>query len=128
MVAAAALTACTMRYPTSTATPVPITDYRMVAGQWQGLLTGIPTRSADDSDAVRLTISDDGTYDFGVYRMIGAFEGKGRFGLRDGKLVTQHQPRPATFALYDHDGRRWLKGEGVVGDGLPVSVELKRTQ
>ena len=59
----------------------------------------------------------------GAYRTIGPFEGKGRFSLRDGKLATQHEPRPTAFALYERDGRRQPKG--VLRNGMPVSVELE---
>lgn len=125
IIVATALAACTATTTAPPATMVPITDYRMVAGQWEGLVSGLATRRADVSDAVRVTIAEDGTYDFGIYREIGAFEGKGRFSLRDGKLVTQQEPRPTILTLYEQDGRRRLKGEGVSRNGLPVSVDLK---
>ncbi len=128
LLVAAAFTACTANpaaTPTTPATIVPITSYGMVAGQWQGLVSGISTRRADESDSVQVTIGGDGGYKFATYRTIGAFEGSGTFALRDGKLVTEHEGRPTTLTFYERDGRRWLKGDGVMRNGVPITVDLR---
>jgi hypothetical protein len=64
--------------------PASVTDFKSVAGKWQGLLVRNP-RTRDD-DWVTLMIGDAGTYEFASYRMIGVFAGKGKLGLADGKL------------------------------------------
>src|SRR5262245_48214366 len=117
------LAACASTSST-TPVPIPITDYKMVAGRWQGTVSGL-AGPRDEGDAVQLTIGEDGSYDFGVYRTIGAFTGKGKFELRDGKLTAQGERGRATYALYERDGRRYLRGDGVLGSGTPVTAEFR---
>jgi hypothetical protein len=77
-----------------------------------------------DEDWVDLTIAQDGAYDFGIARNIGMFGGRGRFTLDDGKLVMAGERGRATSALYEGEGRRMLRANGVLTDGAPVSAEL----
>ena len=77
------LAACAGRGPTDALTPVPITDFKMVAGNWEGPVSGI---SAQHDDWVELTITPDGKYDFGVYRTIGVFGGTGTLKLSGGTV------------------------------------------
>jgi len=119
-VIATVLTACAgMR--TSGMTAVPITDFKMVAGKWGGLVTGI---SAQHDDWVDVTISPDGKYDFGIYRTIGAFDGKGTFTLSDGTLKSRGARGNATYTLYQGGNRRQLQVEGVLDDGRKVNARL----
>ena len=106
---------------TSGMTVVPITDFKMVAGKWGGLVTGI---SAQHDDWVDVTITPDGKYDFGIYRTIGAFDGKGTFTLIDGTLKSQGARGSATYTLYQGGSRRLLKVQGVLDDGRQVNANL----
>jgi len=121
---ALALSACASAPSSPPVSPVAITDYKMVAGRWQGEVTGLASKR-DEGDSVQLTIGEDGTYDFGVYRTIGVFSGKGKFVIQDGKLVGQGERGRATFALYEGGGQRFLRSEGAVAAGQPVSAELR---
>jgi hypothetical protein len=96
----------------------------MVAGKWLGTVSGL-AGPRDEADAVQVTIGEDGTYDFGVYRTIGVFGGKGQFTLQDGKLTAKGERGDTTFALYERAGRRYLRGDGRLQNGTPVSVELR---
>jgi len=102
-------------------TVVPITDFKMVAGKWGGLVTGI---SARQDDWVDVTITPDGKYDFGIYRTIGAFAGKGTFTLSDGTLKSRGARGSATYTLYQGGDRRLLQVEGVLDDGRKVTAKL----
>jgi hypothetical protein len=64
--------------------PTAATDFKSVAGKWEGLLIRSP-RTPDD-DSVTLVIGDTGTYEFMSYRTICEFAGRGKFALIDGKL------------------------------------------
>lgn len=120
---ALALGACASSPPEPTAIPVPITDFKMVAGRWQGSVSGL-AGPRNEGDSVQVTIGEDGTYDFGIYRTIGVFGGKGQFTLQDGKLMAQGERGRVTYELYERGGRRYLKGIGVAG-GNPVTTELR---
>ena len=121
---ALAMSACASTPASPPASPVAITDYKMVAGRWQGEVTGLASRR-QEGDSVQLTIGEDGTYEFGVFRNIGVFSGKGKFVIQDGKLVGQGERGGATFTLYEGGGRRFLRSEGAVAAGQPVSAELQ---
>ena len=103
--------------------PVAITDFRAVAGRWAGPVRGLASRRSDE-DWVELTIAQDGAYEFGIARNIGMFAGRGRFTLDDGKLVMVGERGRATYALYEGEGRRMLRANGVLTNGAPVSAEL----
>lgn len=125
---AVAMGACTTAPSTSSAvSPVAITDFKMVAGRWQGLVTGLASRR-DEGDTVQLTIGNDGTYDFGVYRTIGALTGKGTFTLQDGKLRMQGERGQAVYTLYEGNGRQYLRSEGELSSGMPLSAEFRRVR
>jgi hypothetical protein len=102
-------------------TAVPITDFAMVAGKWGGLVTGITPRQEDWVDVI---IMPDGTYDFGIYRTIGVFGGKGTFTLKDGKLQARGQRGSATYTLYQGGDRRVLRVQGALADGRAISARL----
>jgi len=123
LLAALAITlgACASTSPSDPMTVVPITDYKMVAGKWGGLVTGI---SAQHDDWVDVTINPDGNYDFGIYRTVGVFTGKGTFTLSDGKLVARGDRGSTTYTLYQGGTRRVLQAQGALYDGRQVSAKL----
>jgi hypothetical protein len=102
-------------------TAVPITDFAMVAGKWGGLVTGITPPQQDWVDVI---IMPDGKYDFGIYRTIGVFGGKGTFTLKDGKLQARGQRGSATYTLYQGGDRRVLRVQGTLVDGRAISARL----
>ncbi len=105
----------------STSQPVPITDFKMVAGKWGGLLEGI---SARQEDYVDLTITPDGKYDFGMYRTMGTFSGSGTLTLAGGKMEGRGERGSATFTLYQSDTKRVLQVQGTLSDGRQLSAKL----
>ena len=102
-------------------TAVPITDFKMVAGKWGGLVTGL---SPQHDDWVDVTIAPDGKYDFGIYRTIGVFGGKGTFTLSDDKLQSRGERGSATYTLYQSGDKRMLQVQGALFDGRQVSAKL----
>src|SRR5262245_14954939 len=102
-------------------TPTPITDFKQVAGNWQGPVTGISQRS---DDWVEVTITPDGKYDFGIYRTIGVFGGTGTFTLKDGKLELRGERGTATFTLYQGGSSRAMQVVGVLSDNRQITAKL----
>jgi hypothetical protein len=109
--------------PASALSPVPIKDFRSVAGRWAGPVSGLASSRRTDEDWVELTVADDGAYDFGIARTIGVFAGKGRFTLDEGKLLMVGERGRATYILYEGGGRRVLRASGTLPSG-PVTAEL----
>jgi hypothetical protein len=118
---ATVLTSCAGAGPGGGLPAVPITDFKMVAGKWGGLVTGI---SAEHDDWVDMTISPDGKFDFGVYRTVGVFGGTGTLTLSDGKLLIRGKRGSASYTLYQSGTRRVLQVEGALSDGRKVSARL----
>ena len=130
LVAVATLAACASSSSSTSSAPataVPITDFKMVAGKWAGTLRGLAGPRDDQGDWVQMTIADSGAYEFSIARTIGVASGKGTFNLKDGKLAMEGDRGSATFALFERDGRRFLRGDGRVGSGsgTPLSGELR---
>lgn len=115
------LAACAGRGPTDALTPVPITDFKMVAGNWEGPVSGI---SAQHDDWVELTITPDGKYDFGVYRTIGVFGGTGTLKLSGGTVQLLGERGSATHTLYQSGAKRILQVQAVLSDGRKLSATL----
>ena len=109
--------------PTAELAPVPITDFKMVAGKWEGTVLGLSAKR-DDGDWAEMTISPDGAYDFGIYRTIGVFGGRGTFTLSDGKLQMRGDRGSATYALYQGGGKRVLQVQATLSDGRPLTAKL----
>ena len=103
--------------------PVAITDIGSVAGKWAGPVTGLATRR-DQDDWVNVVIAPDGTYDFGIYRTIGVFGGKGKLTVQDGKLALRSDRGTGTLSLFEGGGKRVLRGDTVLSDGTRVNSEL----
>ena len=104
-----------------------VTDFKSVAGKWEGLLIRNP-RERDD-DWVTLTIGDAGTVEFTSYRTIGVFAGKGTLVLTDGKLSAKSaKGGQMTLQLYvdPKSNERMLKADARDSGGFTYSAELKR--
>jgi hypothetical protein len=115
------LAACAGRGPTDALSRVPITDFKMVAGNWEGPVSGI---SAQHDDWVELTITPDGKYDFGVYRTIGVFGGTGTLKLSGGTVQLLGERGSATHTLYQSGAKRILQVQAVLSDGRQLSATL----
>ena len=124
VVVAVTIAGCTSA-PPPPATTVPITGFQMVAGKWQGTVVGL-SGSKDEGDSIEVTIGEDGSYDFGMFRTIGMFGGKGQFGLKDGKLTSQSQRGNAEYTLSERGGRQYLRGEGLFENNKTVTADLTR--
>jgi hypothetical protein len=125
VLAALAFGACASSPPSAPATPVPITEYKMVAGKWAGHLKGL-AGPRDDGDWIEMTIGEDGTYEFEIARTIGVAAGKVKFALEEGKLTMKgERGGRATFALFQRDDARFLRGAGMLHSGTALSGELR---
>ena len=97
--------------PPPSLSPVAITNIGSVAGKWAGPVKGLAGRR-DQDDWVDVVIGPDGTYDFGIYRTIGVFGGKGKLTVQDGKLAFGGDRGNWTLALFEGGGKRVLRGDG----------------
>lgn len=111
--------------PSPSMSPVAITDFKSVAGKWGGLVRGLPPRgSSQDDDFVDVEIKPDGTYDFGIYRTVGVFGGKGKLTLEEGRLTLKTERGSSTLVLLEGNGRRILRANAVMTNGLRLSSDL----
>lgn len=106
--------------------PQPIESFGSVAGKWAGLMVRSP--KAREDDWVRVTIADDGRYEFTSYRTIGLFSGRGQFTLAEGKLTVTTERGTATGSLYVSDNSRMLRMSGVMENGAQYAVQLQPSQ
>ena len=107
--------------------PTAISDFKNVAGKWEGLLVRNP-RTRDD-DWVTFVIGETGTYEFASYRMIGVFAGKGKLVLTDGRLTAKtDKGGQMTLQLYVDSGssERMLRAIANDSDGFHYWADLKR--
>jgi hypothetical protein len=104
--------------------PIPITDTKIVAGVWEGIMVRTPASRGDDWVTVR--IQEDGTYHFEAVRTIGVLSGSGRFDLRDGMLFAKSDKGSISLQLQHHVGMddRLLKAAGQSADGMTYSASL----
>jgi len=133
--------ACSSMAPTETRQPTAVTDFKSVAGQWEGpLIRDHPM--TQNYDRVILVIDDTGAYDNAVmrtrttaagisvsYSVIRVFAEKGKFVLTDGKLsATGEKGGQATLQLYVDPGssERILKADAKDSEGFTYSADLKR--
>lgn len=119
-----AVAGCASSAPPPPATAVAITDYKMVAGKWAGLVKGLAGPRDDQGDWVEMNITENGAYDFGAARTIGMLTGKGNLALKDGKLAVEGERGQATMALLQREGKRLLRVDGKLRSGTPFSGEL----
>ena len=120
VVAVLALAGCAAQGSTVGMQPVPITDFKMVAGRWAGPVTGITSRD----DWAEMTITPDGRFDFGIARTIGVFTGGGPLTLADGKMQGKGERGSIVYTLYQSGDRRVLKGDATLSDGRQVNATL----
>ena len=136
------LVACSSMAPTETRQPTAVTDFKSVAGKWEGLLIRDHPMT-QNYDRVTLVIDDTGAYENTVrrtrttasgtsvnYSVIGVFAEKGKFVLTDGKLSAKGEKGgQATLQLYVDPGssERILKLDAKDSEGFTYSAELKRT-
>jgi hypothetical protein len=120
VVAVLALAGCAAQGSMAGMQPVPITDFKMVAGKWAGPVTGITSRD----DWAEMTITPEGRFDFGIARTIGVFTGGGPLTLADGKMQGKGERGSIVYTLYQGGDRRVLKGDAVLSDGRQVSATL----
>jgi hypothetical protein len=123
-----ALLGCAGGPPAPSTVPVAIVDFKTVAGKWSGLYSR-DTTSSSREDWVNLAINEDGTFEFGSFRQVGALHGKGKLTLRDGKLYGQSD-KGGTFvsSLFDRGGKPLLKVAAQDAAGMSYTAELSRGQ
>ncbi len=129
IVAVQVMVACSLMAPKETRQwqPTSVTDFKSVAGKWQGLLVRNP-RTRDD-DWVTLVIGEAGAYEFASYRLIGVFAGKGKLVLTDGKLSAKSEKGgQMTLQLYADSGspERILRAVANDSEGFHYWADLKR--
>jgi len=122
--------------------PTAITDFKSVAGKWEGLLTSNDpmmlnydraTLAIGDTGACESTIARTRTKAQGTsasYDVIDVFAEKGKLVLTDGKLSTKFEKGgQMTVQLYvdPASGERMLKADGKSSQGFTYSADLKRT-
>jgi hypothetical protein len=125
------MVACSLMGPKETRQwqPTSVTDFKSVAGTWEGLLVRNP-RTRDD-DWVTLVIGETGGYEFASYRMIGVFAGKGTLVLTDGKLSAKSDKGgQMTLQLIADSGGsgRMLRVDAKDSGGFSYWADLKRTE
>lgn len=104
----------------------PIESFASITGKWAGIMVRTP--KSREEDWVRVTIGNDGRYDFTSYRTIGVFSGHGQFSLEEGKLTVTTERGTATGSLWIADDSRMLRMRGVMKDGTEYTAELQPSQ
>lgn len=112
--------------PPPPSTPVSVSAFTQVAGNWAGILKATPRLRKDDW--VTVTIHNDGSYQFKSVRTIGIMHGEGIFTLADGKLRSETDRGSIMATLYEEGGRRMLKAEGATKEGTQYSADLSPTK
>ena len=122
--------------------PTAVTDFKSVAGKWEGFLTSDDPRTLnydratlviDDTGGCETTITRTRTRVQGMsvdYGVTDVFAEKGKLVLTDGKLSTKFEKGgQVTAQLYvdPASGERMLKAEGKNSQGFSYSADLKRT-
>ena len=138
------LLACSPRAVTETGSwqPTAVTDFKSVAGKWEGHL--IPDHYfTQNYDRAILVIGDTGECETTIersrttaaggqvsYSVIRVLDEKGKLVLTDGKLSAKFEKGgQATLQLYvdPESGERILKADSRDYEGFTYSAELKRT-
>ena len=117
------LGACASSAPAPQLTPATVTDFKMIAGKWSGLVIGLASMR-NDGDWVDLVIRENGTYEYGIARTIGVMAGKGTLTLQEGKVLMAGDRGQGVFALLEGGGTRVLRGSGTV-HGMPLRGDLR---
>ena len=93
----------------STVAIIPVTDFKSVAGKWEGVGRKMPSMETDGWVIVK--IEKHGTFEFVNTRFHDVLVGAGVLSLRDGMLVSESDTRFATFTLYGKDGHPVMVAE-----------------
>ncbi len=106
-------------------TEVQIADMNDVVGNWEGQ-TWMTPRSVQEQNWAKVKIENDGTYEFAMYRNIGAWAGKGTVELQEGKLVAPPSDEGGTLkmTLYKSGDRRMLRVDATNKKGRLQRAEL----
>jgi hypothetical protein len=138
------MVACSSMAPTETGKwqPTAVTDFKSVAGKWEGFLTSDDPRALH-FDRATLVIDDTGACESAItrtrtrvqgmsvtYDTIDVFAEKGKLVLTDGKLSTKFEKGgQMTAQLYvdPASGERMLKADGKNSEGFTYSADLERT-
>ena len=137
------MVACSSIAPTETQwQPTAVTDFKSVAGKWEGFLTSDDPKALH-FDRATLVIDDTGACESAItrtitkaqgmsvsYDVIDVFAEQERLVLTDGKLSTKFEKGgQLTVQLYvdPASGERMLKAEGKNSQGFTYSADLKRT-
>jgi hypothetical protein len=104
---------------------VGISDFRNIAGRWEGTMKRNPPslRMAGD-DWVQVVIRRDGEYAFESYRPIGVFKGQGTLIIEHGQATARTEGGRVSFTLLEADGTRMLRAAGSSNDGVDYSSDL----
>ena len=121
VLASATLAGCATTAGRGRVTLVPVTDFRMVAGTWTGL---VRQGSSAPDDWVELTIRADGGYQAASAPAIGAFKEGGTLRLDGGALRSSSPYGSAVYRLYYQGGARLLIADYTSRDGTAYSAEL----
>jgi hypothetical protein len=122
--------------------PAAVTDFKSVAGKWEGLLTSNDPRVLN-FDRATLVIDDTGTCESTItrtrtrvsgmsvdYGTTDVFAEKGKLVLADGKLSTKFEKGGQLTAQLFVDpasGERMLQADAKNSQGFSYSANLKRT-
>ena len=104
---------------TAPLTPVPLSDFQTVVGQWDGMETSPP-------GAVILQLSENRTYLFASQRSDSVMVGEGTFVLRDGKLYDETGKRDVVMTFARREERSVLVVDGTSKTGRRYHVEFTR--
>ena len=136
------MVACSSTAPTSQWQPTAVTDFKSVAGKWEGLL--IRDSSLTQSyDRAILVIGETGACESSIvrtrttsqgvsvtYSVIRVVAENAKLDLTDGKLILKGEKGgQATLQLYvdPASGERMLKADAKDSEGVTYSAELKPT-
>jgi hypothetical protein len=122
-VLAIVLAACTAGGgTTSSGTPVAITDVKMVAGRWEGLMS--PETGRERDDFIEVALRENRTYEAKSSRTVGVIDARGTYQVSDGKLLFQGERSTGTATLWERDGRLVLLVAVTTKEGLRYSARL----
>lgn len=107
-------------------TSVEVNNMSDVAGKWEGILRRVPQNKRND--LVALFIEPNGQFRFTSVRTIGILSGEGTFTLKGGKLTFSSERFTINADLFEADGKRMLRAEGMASDGMAYSSELTQAR
>lgn len=104
---------------------VPISDFKTVAGKWEGTVWKVPNMARKAS--VVLIIDKNSAFTFVGQDFSRMALGSGTFTLQDGLLISDSFGRYLRLGLYDRESRSVLAGDARTKDGEELFAELTRT-